>query len=286
MQAVDVMDAARRLACAVGGGTKDLVSRVNPDVWRELACVGVNAYTLFLPRRERIDSRPADGHLPIVLVHGLGANRGTWTPLRLFLRLHGRKRMYAFGYEDGTVERIAKDLEEFVDRVLETTGATRIDVVCHSMGGVVSRYAIQRLGLAERVRTLVTLASPHRGTYVANWANTTLTNALRADSELIADLNADDFSKLPIRFVAVSSDRDVYVLPHENQTHPDAENVFVPGLAHTEHLLSPAVWRVVLKTLKTEEAWSAPCAASPSGGRTTTGAGRSGAPGSRCSSTR
>ena len=249
MQAVDVCHGAARAAKGIGRATKGAVGRVNPDVWRELGFVCANAYSLVLPRREPVADRGRAGDRPIVLVHGLGANRGTWTPMRWFLRLHGRRRVYAFGYEDGTVPEIAGRLSAFIDEVCAATGEREVDVVCHSLGGIVARYAVQRLGKDGAVRLLVTLATPHRGTYVANWANTGLTRALRADSELIADLNADDWSAHATRLVTVSSDRDVYVVPREHMTHPAAENLFVPGLAHTEHLMSPAVFRVVLRTL-------------------------------------
>ena len=234
----------------IGWTVRDAVGSVNPDVWREAAYVSLSAYSLLFPRREEVVDRGADGALPVVLIHGLGGNRGAWTPLRAFLRLHGRRRIYAFGFEEGTIETIAADFKQFVGAVQRATGEAQVDVVAHSLGGLVARYAIQRLALAPSVRTLITMATPHGGTYAAHYANTTLTRPMRPDSDLLRDLNADDFSKLAIRFTAINSDRDVYVVPREMATHPAADNVFVPNVAHSQHLLSPAVFRVILTKLE------------------------------------
>jgi pimeloyl-ACP methyl ester carboxylesterase len=243
-----IRDAAKK----IGAGIGRLVDKVNPDVWRELGYVTVSSYSLILPRRELVVDRGADGFLPILLVHGLGGNRGLWWPLRLFLRMNGHRRVYAFGYEDGTIERHAEDLKGFVDQVLQTTGEAQVDIVAHSLGGLISRYAIQRLGLSERVRTLVTLATPHQGTYAARYANTTLTRSLRPNSDVIQDLNGDDLAGYPMQFFSIYSNRDVYVVPLEGMTHPAARNVFLPDVSHSQYLVSPQVFRVVASCLSTE----------------------------------
>lgn len=237
-------------AKVAGGVVKDVLGKVDPDVWREFAHVTVQSYSLFLPRREEIEDRGPDGFSPVVLVHGLGGNRGTWTPLRMFLRLMGHRRMFAFGYEDGTIEAHAANLKEFILKVMEKTGTTQVDLVAHSLGGVIARYAIQRLSMSDAVRTLITLASPNQGTYAARYANTRLTVPLRPESRLLRDLNQDDLRKLPTKFIALFSDRDVYVVPKEMMTHPDAENHFIPNLSHNQHLHSPSVFRLVATKLE------------------------------------
>ena len=242
-----------RTAKFSGGVISAQLAKVNPDVFRELAWVSSNVYTLLMPRREQIVDRGDDGRLPVVLVHGLGSNRGTWTPLRAFLRLHGHRRLYAFGYEAGSIEEHGRNLAAFIDEVLAATGAAKVDLVAHSLGGIVSRYALQRAGAANKVRQLITLASPHGGTYAAFYANTLLTRSLRPESEIIADLNRDDLTAVPWKFTAVYSDRDVYVVPKEMMTHPAAENIFVPDISHTQHLAAPVVLREVLLKLSDGE---------------------------------
>jgi triacylglycerol lipase len=247
------MNPAIAAARCFGGTFRSVTDAVNPDVWRELFWISTQAYSLFIPRREQVVDKPADGRTPVVLVHGLGGNRGAWTPLKVFLRVHGHRRMYSFGYEGGTIEAHAERLVEFVKAVIEETGEPEIDLIGHSLGGLVSRYAIQRLGLAKKVRTLVTMATPHLGTFAAQYANTPLTLPLRPDSPILTDLNSQDMTKLSVKFVTIGSDTDIYVIPHENMMHPAARNVFVPSIAHSQHLASPAVFREVVKALTTTD---------------------------------
>lgn len=249
MRDLECIEAVGGAAKKVGDGVGRLLGKVSPDVWREFGYVSMLSYSLLLPRREQVVDRGADEYLPVVLVHGLGGNRGAWWPLRLFLKINGHRRIYAFGYEGGTVEGHAADLRDFVDAVLRATGEVQVDVVAHSLGGIIARYAIQRLEMSAAVRTLVTLAAPHRGTYAARYANTPLTRPLRPESDLLRDLNGDDLARLPIRFFSVFSDRDVYVVPAERMTHPDAENVFLPDLSHSQFLVSPRVFRIVASCL-------------------------------------
>jgi len=261
MQDLGSMEAIGDAVKKVGAGIGRLFEKVNPDVWRELGYVTMSSYSLLLPRREEVVDRGADGLVPLVLVHGLGGNRGLWWPLRLFLRVNGHRRIYAFGYEDGTIEDHAKSLKDFVDSILRATAETRVDIVAHSLGGIISRYAIQRLGLRDTARTLVTMATPHQGTYAAQYANTTLTRPLRPDSDVICDLNAEDLTGYPMWFFSIFSNRDVYVVPAEGMTHPGAENVFLPDVSHSQYLVSPQVFRVVASCLTGRS--DAPMDASP-----------------------
>jgi pimeloyl-ACP methyl ester carboxylesterase len=249
MRDLGSIEAVSGAAKKIGAGVGRLLDKVSPDVWRELGYVTMLSYSLLLPRREQVVDRGPDEFLPIVLVHGLGGNRGAWLPFRLFLRINGHRRIYAFGYEEGTVEEHAGDLKDFVDGVLRRTGEAQVDIVAHSLGGIIARYAIQRLGMSVAVRTLVTLAAPHQGTYAARYANTTLTRSLRPESDLIRDLNADDLESCPMRFFSIFSNRDVYVVPAERMTHPAAENVFVPDVSHSQYLVSPKVFKAVASCL-------------------------------------
>ncbi len=249
MRDVDALEVLGNFAKKVFTGMGRVLERVNPDVWHELGYVTMSSYSLLLPRREEVVDRGEDGFLPVVLVHGLGGNRGAWWPLRLFLRMNGHCRVYAFGYEEGTVEEHARNLKRFVEDVLRATGEGQVDLIAHSLGGILSRYAIQRLGLKGRVRTLITMATPHQGTYAAQYANTALTRSLRPGSEIIRALNGDDVARIPMRFVSLYSDRDVYVLPAEAMTHPAAENVFLPDVSHSQYLVSPQVFRLLASCL-------------------------------------
>lgn len=65
--------------------------------------------------------------------------------------------------------RFAERLAEFIDKVLEATGAQKVDIVAHSMGGVVARSAIKNYGVANKVRRLITVGTPNHPYNEAWW---------------------------------------------------------------------------------------------------------------------
>src|SRR6476620_7517757 len=101
---------------------------------------------------------------PILLVHGMADNRSIFTLLRLGLRRRGFGRVTSMNYSPFTadVRVAAAQLAEEVEALVAETGYERIHVVGHSMGGLIARYYVTRLGGDERVHTLVTLGTPTR----------------------------------------------------------------------------------------------------------------------------
>ncbi len=101
---------------------------------------------------------------PVVLLHGLVDNRSVFVLLR---RALGRGRhVEALNYSLLTCDlrTAARQLARHVEDVCARTGHRQVDLVGHSLGGLVARYYVQRLGGDERVRTVVTLGTPHSGT--------------------------------------------------------------------------------------------------------------------------
>lgn len=106
----------------------------------------------------------------------------------------------------------------------------------HSLGGLVARYFVQRLGGDASVHTLVTLGTPHHGTTLARAAPfLPLVRQLRPNSDVIREL-AEPAAACLTRFIAFHSDLDHLVLPHRNARleHRDlnVRNVAVRGIGH------------------------------------------------------
>ena len=110
-----------------------------------------------------------------------------------------------------------------------------VAVVGHSMGGLVARYYVQRMGGDARVHTLVTLGTPHEGSQLAHLLPLPLVRQLQPDSELIRELH-EPAPGCRTRFLAIWSDLDQLVVPkrHATVVHDDlaARNVFVRGVGH------------------------------------------------------
>jgi triacylglycerol lipase len=174
---------------------------------------------------------------PIILVHGLVDNRSIFTLLRRALRRRGFGRVIALDYSPLTqdVRTVAARLEQLVERTCEETGYERVHVIGHSLGGLIARYYVQKLGGDARVHTLCTLGTPHAGTFTARLVPRTLGKQLRPGSDLLAELAAPA-PGIRTRFVSFWSDLDQLVMPKRSAEldHPDlsTRNVLVKGVGH------------------------------------------------------
>jgi hypothetical protein len=174
---------------------------------------------------------------PVLLVHGMVDNRAIFAVLKRRLRRHGFGRVVTINYSPVTndIRQAARDLAAEVEALVAETGYERIHVVGHSLGGLIARYYVQRLGGDERVHTLVTLGSPHEGSLMAHLLPVQLCRQLRPGSDLYTEL-AEPAERCRTRFVAYWSDLDQLILPHGSARleHPDlsARNVRVHGVGH------------------------------------------------------
>ncbi|MBB3678145.1 esterase/lipase family protein [Modestobacter versicolor] len=180
---------------------------------------------------------PLAAHIPVVLVHGLVDNRSIFTVMRRALRRRGFAQVCTWNYSpfQRDVQSAAEALGRHVERVCRETGHDRVHVVGHSLGGLVARYLVQRLGGDERVESLVTLGTPHAGSRWAHVLPTPLVRQLRPGSALIREL-AEPAPTCRTTITAVYSDLDQMVVPSSagRCDHPDlqARNVLVRGVGH------------------------------------------------------
>ncbi|MCZ7458495.1 esterase/lipase family protein [Streptomyces sp. WMMC940] len=184
---------------------------------------------------------------PAVLLHGFVDNRSVFVLLRRALVRQGGRHVESLNYSPLTcdIRTAAELLGRHVEEICARTGRQRVDIVGHSLGGLIARYYVQRLGGDRRVRTLVTLGTPHAGTRVAPLASAhPIVRQMRPDSAVIEEL------RLPApgcrtRFVSFWSDLDQIMVPLETARleHPDliVRNVRVSGIGHLALPVHPAV---------------------------------------------
>ena len=179
-----------------------------------------------LPPRQRslVVSDVATAGTPILLVHGIMDNRSVFTVFGRALRRRGFGRVHAVNYGILTddLRAAARDLRRSVEEIRELTGADKVHIVGHSLGGMIARYYVQRMGGHEAVDTLVTLGSPHTGTATAYLLPTPLARQLRPGSEVLTEL-AEPAPDCTTRFLVVWSRMDEMVVPQRNARliHPD-----------------------------------------------------------------
>lgn len=175
---------------------------------------------------------------PVLLLHGFIDNRSVFTVLRRSLRRQGWQHVHGLNYSLLTmdVRSAAVLLGRHVEHARHLHGGERVALVGHSLGGLIGRYYVQRLGGDEHVHTLVTLGAPHSGTLAARLPSPLpITRQLRPDSDLIQELCTPAVG-CRTRFVAFWSDLDQLILPARfaRLDHPDLEvkNILVPGIGH------------------------------------------------------
>lgn len=174
---------------------------------------------------------------PIILIHGVIDNRSIFTVLRRSLRSRGFGRVFALNYSPLTddIADVARRLGVLIEEVCEQTGYERVHIVGHSMGGLIARYYVQRLGGDAHVHTVCTLGTPHGGTLLAKASLWPVVRQMRPGSALLTELD-EPAPGCRTRFVALWSDLDQLVLPQRNARilHPDlrARNVLIRGIGH------------------------------------------------------
>lgn len=190
------------------------------------------------------------GRHPVILLHGFGMNRTNWLWLGRRLAARGIGPLYGTTYfSPQSVRRSALALRDFIEHVLEREDARRVDIVAHSLGGVVARYYIERLSGAKRVGRLVTIASPHRGTLLGRLGVVPSARELTAGSRLLDDLGTP---RPGVAYTSIWSRADNVVVPADSASiAPAGEDRVFDDLGHLSLLLSPRVLAAVAERLAT-----------------------------------
>ncbi|MCO4746266.1 MAG: alpha/beta fold hydrolase [Proteobacteria bacterium] len=193
----------------------------------------------YLPSRHET-ARDRELHT-LVFVHGLAANRASVYPLQAYLYAQGYTRQYSYSYATvGSIEKLALDLKRRLDRDIK---GGRIDIIGHSLGGLVSRFYLQALGGDRRVSRFVTLGTPHQGTHATAYLPTPLVRQMSPGSPFIRYLESLPDPNCLCTSIGVEG--DAIVLPPQASQAPFGNYHHFDGLGHTAMLLSPQVLRRV-----------------------------------------
>ena len=181
------------------------------------------------------------GRRGVVLVHGLFCNRAFWAPWMKVLRRDQRCFM-AVNLEPvfGSIECYAGQISTAVATVAAATGRPVL-VVCHSMGGLAARAWLTKAGDQAPIHRIVTIATPHHGTWLARFGYSANAREMRLASTWLTHLNNASTPELNRKFVCWYSDTDNIVFPSVNACLPGADNRLVRGQAHVCLAFAPVV---------------------------------------------
>ncbi|EDX84150.1 Lipase superfamily [Synechococcus sp. PCC 7335] len=152
--------------------------------------------------------------LPIVLVHGIWNRAEIFTTLKTYLEANDHV-VYALTMTpnngDALLESLARQLATFIDSRLAPQ--QQFNLLGFSMGGLVSRYYVQRLGGLSRVEKFVTVSTPHRGTFLALGSDRPGIRQMCPNSDFIKALNQDADCLKVLQFFSFWTPFDLLILP-------------------------------------------------------------------------
>jgi len=183
---------------------------------------------------------------PILLVHGSARNRACWRFLSIYLQTRGWSWVWAMNHRpwSSPIPTFAERLGRSVDLLIESSGADKVDIVAHSMGGVVAAWYLSQLDGKSKVRRLVTIGTPWKGTRAHVFATRREGRDIAPDSEVIAQIQ-----DLEHDIVSIWSDADPKVFPSESARHEHGLSVEIPHMGHLEMLMSARIFRTVVDAL-------------------------------------
>ncbi len=162
---------------------------------------------------------------------------------------------------DGTVpiEDLAAQLAAAIEERFPE--GQMLNLVGFSMGGLIARSYIQQLGGLARIRRLVTLATPHHGTYTAYCFNRPACLQMRPGSAWLAELNRDLSALTAIDFTSIWTPLDLTIIPANSSVMPVGKMISVISPLHAALPFDPRIVQTIAQTLREPEA--APVDAQP-----------------------
>ena len=188
---------------------------------------------MMLHRLVMRDPEAAPCAKPVILVHGVLVNDGVWFGFRRELVRQGIRGVFTVNYGPpyADIERFAVQLAAKIDAVRSATGAQRVVLLCHSMGGLVARAYVRRFG-AARVERIITIGTPHHGSVLA-WSYPGRSLAqMRPGNAWLVELNRNEARTSPVPVTSLWSRHDSMVAPQASGELAGAENVALVGIGH------------------------------------------------------
>ena len=178
----------------------------------------------------RAESEICKTRYPLLMVHGVFFRDfryvNYWGRIPRELTRNGATVYYGGQQSAAAVEDSGKELAARIRRIVEETGCGKVNIIAHSKGGLDSRAAIARQGMAPYVASLTTVNTPHRGCIFAEYllekipaaARQKIADTYNAALKRLGDENPD--------FLAAVTDLTASACEQRNAVTPDAPGVF------------------------------------------------------------
>ncbi|MFD5140680.1 esterase/lipase family protein [Streptomyces sp. NPDC058378] len=197
------------------------------------------------PAARAAAAQPLSTSTPVVFVHGYTGNASNWVTARSVFQLNGWSSSNLFAYEYnsyGNNIANAQGLATFVNDVKSRTGASKVAIVNHSMGGLVSQYYLKVLGGNTSVSHLASIAGANHGTtYAGACLIYTTCRQMYPGSSFIAQITAGDETPGDTKYATWYSACDGIILPYTSTKLSGATNNNVACQTHIGYLADTIV---------------------------------------------
>ncbi|MEZ0258175.1 MAG: esterase/lipase family protein [Chthoniobacter sp.] len=204
----------------------------------------------FFDGSPKMPLHPVPDRNPVLIVHGIADSARNMSWLARYLQCQGWE-VHTLSLKPNWAQKGIEPLAAQVDAYArEQFGERRFDLVGFSMGGLVSRYYVQRLGGLDRVDHLVTLSAPHNGTVMANLVPNRGCREMRPNSPFLRDLAQDADKLQQLKFTSLYTLMDLVIIPQRSSEMPQATNIRMPVLAHPFMVIDKLCLRTVADALR------------------------------------
>ncbi len=173
------------------------------------------------------------GETPVLLLNGLFVNRSCWFWFKWQLRRQGFKNIATINLSSWhSEEALTELLATKVDELRHQLGVNKVNLVGHSMGGMIARNYVQLRGGQDKIDKLICLGSPHKGSKLATFSVDPLGKQLIPNSSFLNKLNS---APIPdkVKLTNIYTNKDNMVLPNSNNHLPWGYAIEFDGMGHT-----------------------------------------------------
>jgi triacylglycerol esterase/lipase EstA (alpha/beta hydrolase family) len=197
----------------------------------------------------------ASAHDPILFVHGWSESASLWSTMIKNFEKDGyaKSELMAYSYNTGTSNKILAETEvkSHVESLLKNNpGATKVDIISHSMGSLNTRWYIKFDGGESKVDDWVSLGGPNHGTETANACFQTSCVEMRVGSTFLSELNAGDETPGVVSYGTWWSPCDEIINPDESVILSGATNTKTACMSHTALTTDSTVYTQVREFVK------------------------------------
>lgn len=219
------------------------------EVWNGVVVFGYRQPFASNAVPDEADPARHQGRRGVVLVHGYVCNRGLWNPWLRRLSAQGTP-FVAVNLEPvlGSINDYVPIVDAAVARLEQATGLAPL-IVAHSMGGLATRAWLHQREADARCAGVITIGTPHHGTWLGRFAFTPNGRQMRRQSRWLAAMAAAESAARRARFICFFGHCDCIVFPAGTATLEGADNRHLAAVAHVAMVGRPEVFAELQRQL-------------------------------------